>query len=321
MEESETNTEKKPSAEWFFRGLLVKLGDTFDRFTGRRWTPSSSLAASELITKLTSLLDDESIEVAGKGTVVPHNIKLKIQWDKFSTDSDGILKTLETELLTAAIDHINDKLYYTYAPVTLEVKPDYFVSGVKLLAGFEKFADEKESAELNVTIPNIRSGLNISGEIASPAKSVHVLVARFELIGAHKTSKIPIPASGRISIGRASQNDLMLEDPSISKIHASISMKANLQLMVADTGSTNGTFVNGSRIPYGQPVLLDHDGKVSFGNVVVTFEVQTKTPDTSAGPDIDRTEIVNLSLQGSPADIRIEKTLDMVEENKDSTVK
>jgi len=108
------------------RGVLTKLGDTFDRLTGRRWTPSSSLATSELIEKLKKLLDTEVKDLGAKGKFVPHNIKLKMQWDKFSTDSEEAITRLENELKIATIDHINDNRYHTYAPIHLEITPDYF---------------------------------------------------------------------------------------------------------------------------------------------------------------------------------------------------
>src|SRR3954468_16449747 len=108
------------SADWLMRGVLTRIGDTLDRFTGRRWTPSSSIATSELIERLKKLLDAEKKEVTGKGFVVPHNIKLKMQWDKFSTDSEGSIERVKDELLVAAADYINDNLYYTLAPLHLE---------------------------------------------------------------------------------------------------------------------------------------------------------------------------------------------------------
>ena len=109
---------KSISADWFLRGVLAKVGETFDRLTGRNWKPSSSLATSELTEKLKLLLDAEAKDVGGGGgrKFVPHNVKLKMQWDKFSTDSEIALGKLENELLIAVIDHINDKRYYTYAP-------------------------------------------------------------------------------------------------------------------------------------------------------------------------------------------------------------
>ena len=131
--------QKKLSPDWFVRGVLTKIGDTFDRLTGRDWKPTSSLATSELIERLKSCSTSEVRETEGKGHFVPHNIKLKMQWDKFSTDAEEALKKLENELLTAAIDHINDNRYHTYAPLKVEVKPDYFTEGVKLFASFDEF--------------------------------------------------------------------------------------------------------------------------------------------------------------------------------------
>ena len=124
MTDRPQNEKEKLSADWLVRGVLTKLGDMFDRFTGRSWQPSSSLATSALIERLKALLDAEARENGDGRKFVPHKIKLKIEWNKFSTDAEKNLKTLEHELLAAVIDHINDRRYYTYAPLSLEVKPD-----------------------------------------------------------------------------------------------------------------------------------------------------------------------------------------------------
>jgi ABC-type multidrug transport system ATPase subunit/pSer/pThr/pTyr-binding forkhead associated (FHA) protein len=52
----------------------------------------------------------------------------------------------------------------------------------------------------------------------------------------------------RISIGRSSDNDVVLNHPSISRNHASILKKNENEFIISDEGSTNGTFVNGKRI-------------------------------------------------------------------------
>ncbi len=262
---------KKISADWLVRGVLTKLGDTVDRFTGRRWIPTSSIAASELIERIKALLEAESKTVPGKGTVIPHNIKLKIQWDKFSDDADEALLKLRNELLTATIDHINDSLYYTYAPVVLEVKPDYFVEGVKLMVSYDKFADEDRDVEMNVTIPSIDVS-HLIPKPAAPAATVDAYIARFELKGIKKEKRLEFLADGSISVGRTSTNALMLEDNSVSKIHASLSVDSEGRLSVADTGSTNGTFVNEERLSYGKATLLEEGDKVKFGTVEVEFE-------------------------------------------------
>lgn len=261
------------SADWFLRGALTRIGDTFDRFTGRRWVPSSSLATSELIERMKRLLDSEAKEVSGKGLVVPHNIKLKMQWDKFSADAEDALGKLQNELLAAAADHINDSLYYTYAPLNVEVKPDYFTQGVKLYVSYDQFAEEQPEAEMNVTMAGISLGPAVAPEIAT-GNGGHssVYIVRFELGGAQKQKKLAIAAGKRVSIGRTANNDLVIDDVSVSKIHAAFAVDGEGHLTVADTGSTNGTFINGERIAYGKASRISEDDKLKFGTVSVSLE-------------------------------------------------
>ncbi len=263
---------KEPlTADRLFRGLLTKVGDTFDRFTGRRWIPSSSLATSELIERLKKLLDAEAKQVAGKGLVVPHNIILKMQWDKFSDDAEKGIDALRTELLTAAADHINDSLYYTFAPVTLVVKTDYFTEGVKLSVSFDKFDKDDHGVEMNVTMPSI--DLAGSAGTIAPAISTYdeIVKASYVIRNVPMDTKLVSSHSGRISVGRTSENMLVLDDPSVSKMHASVIVSAD-GLAVADTGSTNGTFINDERIAYGRSVSFGSAGRVKFGDVEVSFE-------------------------------------------------
>ena len=163
---------KSISPDWLVRGVLTKIGDIFDRLTGRRWKPSSSLATSELVERLKALLDAEAENTEGRGFFVPHNVQLKMQWDKFSADSDESLRKLENELLIAAVDHINDRRYYTYQPFSIEVKPDYFTTGVKLFVSFEKIVDEDDASAINVIVPgNTTSEIKALDETAPPAAS------------------------------------------------------------------------------------------------------------------------------------------------------
>ncbi len=292
MTRKEAVSKKKTSVDWFFQGVLTKLGDTFDRFTGRRWTPSSSLAASELIERLKKLLDAEAKSVPGKGLVVPHNIKLRMQWDKFSEDAEAALKKLEIELLTAAVDHINDSLYYTFAPVTLEVKPDYFVEGVKLNASFEDFSEDERDVELNVTIP----AMNVSSLIPELPKYKQEYIARFEINGKTHEKHLEFPAAGSLSVGRTGSNALVIDDKSVSKMHGSLSINSDKTLLVADTGSTNGTFINDVRIAYGKATAIEGSDVVKFGLVDVKFEyipqpISQTEPEPLDEPDHQTTEI------------------------------
>ena len=271
-ENKSASTKKSVSPDWFVRGVLTKIGETFDRLTGRNWKPSSSLATSELIERIKTMLDTEAKETDGKGKFVPHNIKLKMQWDKFSTDAEDAMQKLEHELLTAAVDHINDRRYHTYAPMHLEIKPDYFTEGVKLMTSFGKFAEESGDAAISVSVPDLK---NI---VIAPAEETPVEVEKeiftFEFTVQNKTKFVELTFAERErkSVGRTKENDLTIDDQSVSKIHASLVLNSDNELMVADTGSTNGTFINNQRIAYGKGILVKDTDKLKFGNVEVVLK-------------------------------------------------
>lgn len=285
--ENKAEANKNFSLDWLVGGVLTKLGDTFDRFTGRGWNPSSSLATSKLTEKLKFLLDSEVKDLGKDGKFVPHLIKLKIQWDKFSTDAEEDLDGLKYELQAAAIDHINDKLYHTYAPLDIEIKTDYFTDGVRMLASFGKFSENGEDVEaaVNVTVPNLKmDGLLTDNKITVNLSEEKIqfeddiFTARFETKGRSKETKLDFTANKRISVGRSAENALTIDDQSVSKIHAALVLGKEKQLMVADTGSTNGTFINGQRIAYGKASAFDDDAKIRFGTVEVAFERISGTP-------------------------------------------
>lgn len=280
MTETSQTQKKNITPDWLVQGILTRLGDMFDKLIGRGWTPSSSLATSGLIERLKSLLDSEVKENALKAKFVPHNIKLKMEWDKFSTDAENALKILENELLTAAVDHINDRRYFTYAPLSIEVKPDYFTSGVKFYASFEKFGEEEEhrEAELNVTVP----GMKLSDVVPeTPARSATLDIA-FSVKGVPVTKRIQVTEGRRVSVGRTKENAITIDDASVSKVHASLMLNADGRLVIADTGSTNGTFINDERLAYGKAVVLNDSDNLKLGAVEVSFAVEfAPEPETS----------------------------------------
>jgi pSer/pThr/pTyr-binding forkhead associated (FHA) protein len=271
MAGDKTQANKKSlSPDWLVRGVLTKLGDTFDKFTGRDWKPTSSLATSELIERLKKLLDSEAKHSDGIGRFVPHNIKLKMQWDKFSTDSEDALKKLENELLTAAIDHINDNRYHTYAPLKIQIKTDYFTEGVKLHASFDEFAKDEPDGELKVTIPDMKVG-DFMPVVSEPEPETEIVLSEFVVNDQQKSVELKFTTGERLSVGRTKENDLSIDEESVSKNHATLMINAEGKFLIADTGSTNGTFIGNERLAYGRAFEINEMDKVKIGHVEVFF--------------------------------------------------
>ncbi len=59
----------------------------------------------------------------------------------------------------------------------------------------------------------------------------------------------PVETGATLSVGRAPDCDLVVDDPSVSKHHAALVWEAdNTRVMVEDLGSSNGTHLNGEKL-------------------------------------------------------------------------
>lgn len=72
-------------------------------------------------------------------------------------------------------------------------------------------------------------------------------------------------------IGREAGNDIVIEDPQVSRHHAKLTLQG-AGYVVEDLGSTNGTFLDGRRIMTPMPLLIG--SKIGLGDTVV-LEVQS----------------------------------------------
>ena len=81
----------------------------------------------------------------------------------------------------------------------------------------------------------------------------------------------PLQGVDQLSVGRQPDNDLVLDDPSVSKKHAILRWDAeNSRCTVQDLGSTNGTFLNAS-VRIRRETTLKNGDILSFGEVQYWF--------------------------------------------------
>ena len=92
-----------------------------------------------------------------------------------------------------------------------------------------------------------------------------------------------VPLSGsRVKLGRTDASDVVINDNSLSRVHASINREGD-RVWVIDEGSMNGTSVNGAPVsPEGTPL---HDGdEIYLGETTIVVHLQQATAGDS-GPD------------------------------------
>ncbi len=73
------------------------------------------------------------------------------------------------------------------------------------------------------------------------------------------------------TIGRELKNDLVLDDPRVSRYHAVV-RKSNEGVTFRDLESGNGTFVNGHRIPPNVDFKLADNDQIKLGSSTLTFQ-------------------------------------------------
>ncbi len=89
------------------------------------------------------------------------------------------------------------------------------------------------------------------------------------MISAPGTQDRTVELGEGLTIGRAPTNQLVVEDPKISRHHAEIRRTASGRLLLTDLGSSNGTWVNERRLT--TPCALENGDIIAIGSAHLQF--------------------------------------------------
>ena len=95
-------------------------------------------------------------------------------------------------------------------------------------------------------VPDPSTGVVVA---AAPSGTLGLLV-----IGEHHVATHALPDGGPVTIGRSSSCDVHVDDPSVSRRHATLHVGATIE--IEDLGSVNGTSVRGNLLARGQRAAL-----------------------------------------------------------------
>jgi diguanylate cyclase (GGDEF)-like protein len=102
-------------------------------------------------------------------------------------------------------------------------------------------------------------------EVAQPSSSLmYLIIVRGGIPG----TMFRLPR-GTISLGRSVENTFPLPEDTVSRRHATISVDVNGTARLTDVGSTNGTFLNGSRLAVNRPVRVGDGSRIQLGSAVL----------------------------------------------------
>lgn len=121
------------------------------------------------------------------------------------------------------------------------------------------------AGDATAEIPVIRVA---RAEQARAAPAVRRYLIGLDLVGvAHEITR------PRINIGRTQDNDLRILEPTVSRLHAMLTLK-NGEATIVDANSRNGVFVNGIQVRYAR---LEDGDVVTFGTVRFRYRVGAST--------------------------------------------
>lgn len=86
-------------------------------------------------------------------------------------------------------------------------------------------------------------------------------------------------------------SDILCEDSSIEKNHARLMVSSEGGAVIADTGSSKGTFLNGERLTANKYILLKEGDSIKFGKYPYTFVfgkgISSRTRSRSASVEVE----------------------------------
>ena len=103
-----------------------------------------------------------------------------------------------------------------------------------------------------------------AGEAEPPARATRLVVVE----GGGTGSEYPL--QGILTLGRAASQTVIIKDDFSSSRHAQLSPAGDGTWVVEDLGSTNGTYVNGTRITL--PTRVSTDDMIRIGRTQLRLE-------------------------------------------------
>jgi hypothetical protein len=249
-------------AESLARRILERLGSKVDAKSAEENTLSPR-EVGELTSRIERVIE-ASLREDGNGVkrVAPNLIKVLFTYEETSRLNSHYIELLAKELKGAVFEFINNRRYETRGPVDVETGSDLFAKTTVIKPIFEGEAEQSKPIE-----PPAKTGQqSVSSATTSPGARVMKLQS-----ADGQSFRIEIkPDSAPAYIGRASTNAVRIDDSSISRLHASIAQRSNGEIVIADLGSSNGTYVNDRLLAANEARVLNSGDVIGVGDFKLT---------------------------------------------------
>ena len=240
-------------AESLARRILERLGTKVDSKLAKSEHTLQARVIGNLASKLEAAVEANLQEdERGIRRLAPNQFKVLFTYEETSKLSSQYIESVGTELTASIFEYINNRRYVTRGPVVVEAVRDLFVTATEIKTSF--------------------SGEQISrSESAGSTSQTELSKTASFLSSDGHTYQVQL-ASNRAPayVGRVAGSAIRIDDPSVSRMHCSISLRSEESVIVADLGSANGTLVNEVPLKPDEARILKKGDVISVGDFKLT---------------------------------------------------
>jgi hypothetical protein len=228
---SDPNDNVLDKAENFARRILERLGSGVDaKLTSANEQTLTPNVIADLAYRVEQVIESNlEKDENGVRRIAPNRFKVLFTYEETSKLSPQYIESVGKELTSTVIEYSNNRRYSTRGPIVVEVGRDLFAKATSVKASFDGQGDLRPAS---------------SAQTRSNAGAVESIAISFNSSDGHSYRLVLKPDGAPGYVGRAAGNAVRIDDPSVSRLHCSLSARSSGDVVIADVGSVNGTYVN-----------------------------------------------------------------------------
>ena len=250
--------------ESYLRRFFERVGGALDFALRRPLNPQARTDLSALLPQLEQAIEAK-LRREGQRLLAPNLIELRYDYETYSQLTQARIEYLQRELAASLYEYVVNHRYATLGQMQIKLAFDVFTRKLTITASFP---DEAAA----VTPGQAALPAASKPAVAGQRWQITLRAVDRQLFGDLRAALTG--ANARAGVGRSQDNALCLNDASVSSFHAAFTLGANNTLLLADLGSSNGTFVNGVRLGVGDKTSVREGDMLRFGDVELKLSAQ-----------------------------------------------
>ncbi|MEP7271784.1 MAG: FHA domain-containing protein [Acidobacteriota bacterium] len=226
-----------------------RLGAAVERSIGPRSSQPFDIA---------SVLDsaerdlEEKVHREGDRMVAPNRVDVRFDYETYSRLTDLQREVLVRTLQSGLTEFVHNRRYSTADDIRVRLEFDAFVRRVTVQTRFE---------DVLVVVPGSLPATMPGG------LTIHLMLR--PVSSNYKRELQAVIHGGRplAGLGRSRDNEMVLDDGSVSNFHASFAIRGTRTVWISDLGSSNGTMIDGVPLGANESREIRGGERLRFGDI------------------------------------------------------